>query len=143
MECDVAMSIEQRGRVRPHRSVAISVVVLILIVTGVELAYRKAYGTFAWWEDPARISWCGRQYFPTSAALLTRAAAEQQRGALPGDAPYPVVEVARVPPLVGRTVLASVTPEERRERLGVPCAMAIFVQTDSDAYRTYVISGGP
>jgi hypothetical protein len=106
-------------------------------------AYRTAYGTFAWWRQPARISWCGRVYLPSSGPNLIRSAVEQQRASLPGDAPYPVVTVTRLPPLVGRPVLASVTPEASRHRLHLPCAMTVYLETGPDAYRPYVLSGGP
>jgi hypothetical protein len=107
------------------------------------LAYRTAYGTFAWWGQPARISWCGRDYLPSKGPDLTRSAVEQQRASLIGDAPYPVVTVTRLPPLVGRPVLASVTPDAVRHRLHLPCATTIYLKTDPDAYRPYVLSGGP
>jgi hypothetical protein len=107
------------------------------------LAYRVTYGTFAFWGEPPRISWCGRDYLPGSGNVLTRAAVEQQRAALPGDQPYPVVQVAIVPPIIGHPVLASVTPQATRDRLGVPCAMVLYLQTGPDSYRPYVLSGGP
>ena len=54
-----------------------------------------------------------------------------------------MTEVAKIPPLVGRPVLASVTPEATRDRLRLPCAMVVYLETDADAYRPYVLSGGP
>jgi len=89
---------------------------LVLSGVGGALAYRKAYGTFAWWRDPARISWCGRVYLRSDGPLLTRTAVERQRASLPGDEPYPVTAVATIPPLFGHPVLAAVTPNGNWER---------------------------
>ena len=123
------------------------VAVLAVLATAAALiglgAYRLAYGTFAFWAEPARISWCGRDYLPGGDTLLARAEVEQQRGTLGGDQPYPLVQVARVPPVVGDPVLASVTPPERRDPLHLPCAMVLYLQTGPDSYRPYALSGGP
>jgi hypothetical protein len=119
------------------------VVALTVACASAAFAYRAAYGTFAWWRQPAHISWCGRHYLPSKGPTLTRSAVEQQRANLAGDAPFPVVTVTRLPPLVGRPGLASVTPEASRHRLRLPCATTVYLETDPDAYRPYVLSGGP
>jgi hypothetical protein len=123
--------------------VAVAGVATALICASAAFAYHSAYGTLAWWSEPQRISWCGRVYLPSEETVLTRSEVEQQQAHLPGDAPYPVTTVTRIPPLVGRPVLASVTPEAIRDQLGVPCAMVVYLETDPDAYRPYVLSGGP
>src|SRR5262245_19648248 len=104
-------------------------------------AYGAAYGTLAFWAEPQRISWCGRVYLPGRETVLTRAAVEHQRAALIGDQPYPLVRVATVPPVIGAPVLASVTPQATRDRLHLPCAMVVYLETGPDAYRPYVLSG--
>ena len=126
-----------------RRVAVVLTVTLVLCGVGGALAYRKAYGTFAWWRDPARISWCGRVYLRSDGPLLTRTAVERQRASLPGDEPYPVTAVATIPPLFGHPVLAAVTPQATREAMHLPCAMVIYLETGPDAYRPYVISGGP
>jgi len=125
-----------------RRTAAVVVAVLVLAGLTGELVYRGAYGTFAWWSDPARISYCGRDYLP-SAMTVTHARIEHERAALLKDPPYPVVTVAKVPPVIGRPLLASVTPEVRRAGSQLPCAMVVYLETGPDAYRPYVISGGP
>jgi hypothetical protein len=120
----------------------LGVVLVSALVVG-EIAYGVAYGTLAWWQEPARISWCGRTYLPSTGPLLTRADVEQQRASLPGAQPYPVVQVTKVPLLVGGPVLASVTPAATRERLRVPCAMVVYLETGPDTFRAYALSGGP
>jgi len=120
----------------------LSLVVVAACLFGLT-AYRVTYGTFAFWTEPPRIRWCGRDYLPSHGTVLTHAEVEQQRAALPGDQPYPMVQVAKLPPVVGAPVLASVTPPATRDRLHVPCAMIVYLQVGPDAYRPYVLSGGP
>jgi hypothetical protein len=130
-------------RVAARRGALILAALLILAGLGGAVAYGTSYGTLAWWSDPAKITWCGRVYLPSTGPTVSRATVEQQRASLPGDQPYPVTEVTRVPPLIGRAVLASVTPPATRERLGIPCAMVVYLDEGADSYRPYVLSGGP
>ena len=60
-----------------------------------------------------------------------------------GSGPYPVVTVGKVPPIVGQPLLAGVTPQAARHRLGLPCTMGIYLKTGADAYTAYGPSGGP
>lgn len=91
-----------------------------------------------------RGSLCGRTYLPASRGLsLVDVRARESRTALPGDRPYPVVAIGKVPPAVGAELLAAVTPEARRQRLGVPCTMTVYLRTSSDMYTAYGIIGGP
>jgi hypothetical protein len=135
------MPIVLRGRVGLVAFVV--ALVLGLGLLGGAAAYGTAYGSLAWWKDPARISWCGRVYLPSANQVLTLAMVEQLRGSLGGDPPFPLVQVERIPPLVGHPVLASVVPQATRDRLNVPCAMIVYLETGSDSYRPYVLSGGP
>lgn len=123
-----------------RRVATVVVVALALACATAAIAYRAAYGTFAWWRPATRISWCGRTYLPSNLPTLTRSGIEQRRESLLGDAPYPVITVTRLPPLVGRPVLASVNPRATGDE---PCAMAVYLETGPDAYRQYEISGGP
>jgi hypothetical protein len=125
------------------RRVAIAVVAaLVLTFAATSVASRVAYGTLAWWSDPHRISWCGRQYLPAAGPALTRTAVEQ-RGSLAGAATYSLVTVTKVPPVVGRPLVAPVTPTAILDRTQSPCATVVYLQTGDDAYRPYVLSGGP
>jgi hypothetical protein len=126
-----------------RRVAAVLIVALVSAAVCGALAYRAAYGTFAWWDDPARISWCGRVYLRSDGLLLTRADVENRRAALPGDQPYPVTTVAAIPPVIGRPLLAAVTPEARREGMRLPCAMVVYLETGTDSYQPYALSGGP
>lgn len=106
------------------------------------LEYRHAYGT--WWQEPERISYCGRTYLAGYSDLkLSDVQRFESRTALPGDKPYPLVSIGKTPPLVGQAMLAALTPESRQRQLGVPCTMGIYLQTGADSYTAYSISGGP
>ncbi len=122
--------------------VGLAAVLIAACVVGA-MAYRVAYGTFVFWADPPRISWCDRDYLLSPNTVLTQSAVEQQRVALGGDEPYSLVQVATVPPVVGQPAFAFVTPEATRDRLNVPCAMVLYLQTGPDSYRPYELSGGP
>jgi hypothetical protein len=125
-----------------RRVIAVIAVTAVLAGVGGALAYRNAYGTFAWWSDPARISWCGRVYLRGDGTIFTRSAIEQQRAALPTDEPYAVTTVATIQPF-GDPVLAAVVSEAARQSLNIPCAMVVYLETGPDEYRPYVLSGGP
>ncbi len=116
--------------------------VLVLVPAGATLAYREAYGS--WWQTPDRLGYCGRTYL-RGTADLTRAEVSRNTSAtaLPGDSPYPLVNVATVPPVVGQPLLAAVTPQAERQRLDLPCAMVVYLKTGSDAYTAFGLSGGP
>jgi hypothetical protein len=115
---------------RRRTLVAIAAVVLLALASSV-VAYRYAYGTFAWWTAPERISWCGRTYLPASGPPSTRSAAQDR-----------LVEVARVPPLVGSRLLAPVAPAAARPGSS-PCSTVVYLEVGTDSYATYVLSGGP
>ncbi len=122
-----------------HRLAGVAIVLSVVLAGGGLLAYRAAYGT--WWGTPDHLSYCGRTYLRGTAGL-THAEIVGLRTALPGDAPYPVVAVATVPPVVGHPLIAAVTPQAERQRLGVPCAMAFYLKTGTDCYTGYALSGG-
>jgi len=42
-----------------------------------------------------------------------------------------------------RDMYAAVTPAERREPVGLPCATAVYVEDGDGMYRTYQLIGGP
>ena len=118
------------------------VALIVIAALAGTLGYRKAYGT--WWGAPERIDYCGRTYLHGYTGL-NRATIEQRfaGASFPGDAPYPLVTVGKVPPVVGRPLLAAVVPEATRHRLGVPCTMGVYLQTGADEYTAYGLLGGP
>lgn len=123
-----------------RRLVSMVLVSCVSLAAGGAFAYRVAYGT--WWGTPNRVDYCGRVYY-RGTSDLTLAEVEGFEVALPGDAPYPVVKVAAVPPLVGQPLVAALPPQAEQKRLVLPCAMAVYLKTGTDAYTSYVLSGGP
>ena len=120
---------------------------LVLAVVGASgLAYRRAYGT--WWQTPNRISYCDRTYAASSVPVaLTRAEVESRAtNSRPAkDVDRTLRVVATVPPLpvVGKPVLAVVAPALDRETKGLPCTMALYLQTGTDSYLPFRLVGGP
>jgi LCP family protein required for cell wall assembly len=63
------------------RRVATGVVVAFALVCATAaVAYRAAYGTFAWWGPPERISWCGRTYLVNEDDLRAAFARQETEG---------------------------------------------------------------
>ena len=121
------------------RAVLALIGTLVVVAT---IAYRYAYGT--WWQAPERIPYCDRTYIAVAPHLsLGDIRQRESQTSLPGDQPYPVVTIGKAPPIVGAEMLAAVTPQARREQLGVPCTMGLYVQTGDDQYTAYGITGGP
>lgn len=116
------------------------IVLCVALVAGGAFAYHSAYAT--WWGTPARLHYCGRD-FVRGTPDLTLAEIVGIGAALPGDAPHPVVTVATVPPVVGQPLVAALPPQAEQRRLGLPCTMAVYLKTGTDAYSGYVLSGGP
>ncbi len=106
------------------------------------VTYRSAYGT--WWQRPQRIPYCGRT-FVKGASGLTMAQTRQfeSQAVFPGDKPYPLVSIGNAPPLFGATLLAALTPDYQRAKLGVPCTMGLYLENADDSYTAYGLSGGP
>ena len=106
------------------------------------LGYRAFYGS--WWQTPTRISYCGRTYIAAKAGLtLADVRTLESHTALPGDRPYPLVSIGSAPPVVGGQMLAALTPEAQRRKLGVACTMGLYLKTGDDRYTAYGIIGGP
>lgn len=123
-----------------RRLASIGVVSCVILAAGGTVAHRAAYGT--WLGTPNHIGYCGRTYLQGDAGL-SRAEIVGLGAALPGDPPYPVVTVATVPPVVGQPLIAAVSPQVERQRLGAPCTMVVYLKTGTDAYTGYALSGGP
>jgi hypothetical protein len=106
------------------------------------LATDVSYGTPLWWSNPSRLHWCGRSYAETSTHLQR---SDIPEGQLPGDKPYVVSAIGTIPPVVGRQILAAVTPKTSRDRFSppLPCTMALYLQSPGHGYVVYGIEGGP
>ncbi|HEX2856887.1 MAG TPA: hypothetical protein VHO26_05345 [Propionibacteriaceae bacterium] len=125
-----------------RRTALVVTCLLGVLVVGSSLAYRAAYGS--WWRTPTRIPYCGRTYLAGASGLtLADVRTRELRTALPGDRPYPLVGIGSAPPVVGGRLLAAVTPQAERAKLGVPCAMSVYLRAGQDSYTAYGLSGGP
>ena len=94
------------------------------------LYYRSTYGTFAWWQIPPRIGYCGRDYLRGT----TVAALPGQYGKL--------VQVTTIEP-AGRAVYAMQPTQSAVTSVpNLPCAMSLVVK-QGNSYVQYALSGGP
>jgi hypothetical protein len=114
----------------------------VLLGVAVTASTQVAYGTVDWWGTPSRIHWCGRNYDASGRSV--------SRGEIPtaqlGDAaPTPLTTIGRLPPVVGRRLLASVTPVQQRGAVhpALPCSMGIYLEQGDDRFAEYSLSGGP
>jgi hypothetical protein len=114
---------------------------LALFAVAPTLIYnRVAYGTFAAWEAPTRVDYCGRRYYPgaerrpQSLAEVTAFLAANHLSGL--------TQVATAP--WGKPVIANVmTPEMKAKYMTQVCTMELWVKTGNDTYVPYALSGGP
>jgi hypothetical protein len=140
---DMTRARDPSNRRHNARTVATGVLVFVVVVViAASLASWATYRTPMWWSAPERLRWCGRDY---ARAPVHVDRSHIPEGSLPGDAPYPVHRVGSLPPVVGRPVIASVTPSARRHAISppLPCAMVIYLRTSGSKYTPYVIQGGP
>jgi hypothetical protein len=105
----------------------------VLAALGWLLYYRSTYGTFAWWQIPPRIGYCGRDYIR---GATVKALPKQ------GDK---LVQVMTIEP-ANRAVYAIVPIQPAHGGAaavaGLPCAMGLVVK-QGDSYAQYALSGGP
>ena len=102
----------------------------VLAVLGWLLYYRSTYGTFAWWQIPPRIGYCGRDYLRgTTVASLPSSDGE-------------LVQVTTIEP-AGRAVYAPRTARDTVPMVpALPCAMGLVIK-QGNSYVQYGLSGGP
>ena len=86
------------------------------------------FGTFDVAGAPPRVDYCGRRYYP----------ARHEVAAVPAG----LTEIDTAPS--GMPVLAHLlTPQEQAQHHTDVCTMVLWVQTGSDEYVGYSLSGGP
>jgi hypothetical protein len=129
-------------RVKKAHATVLVAVFGLLGASAISGSTRATYGTMVWWEAPARIHWCDRDY-------LQHGTHVSREGIQPGESidgtAYPVTTVGRLPPGIGRSLLASVTPPQQRDTAQppLPCTMALYLWDGPDDYLVYSLSGGP
>lgn len=119
------------------------ILVIAVLAAAATVDSYVAYGTPDWWGNPGHLHWCGRDYSRSTGRSVSRA--EIPEASLIGDKGYPVVTIGHLPQLIGRPIVASVTPAARRREATppIPCAMAVYLESTNGRYVPYVIQGGP
>jgi len=114
------------------------VIVISLPVVATAIHNRMMFGTFSTSGPPPRVSWCGRTYDRgTSKESLASVDAFLAMNNLHG-----LIRIGSTPS--GLLIVANVmTPAERATLHTNVCTMSLFVQTGSDQYLPYGLSGGP
>jgi hypothetical protein len=120
--------------------VSATAAIALVAVAPTLLHNRVVYGTFATWEAPPRVDYCGRRYYPAqepkpqTLAEVTAFLAENKLHGL--------TQIATAPS--GLPVLANVMSPEMKARYSTEvCTMEVWVKTGDDAYVPYDLSGGP
>ncbi|HEX6876238.1 MAG TPA: hypothetical protein VF165_11320 [Nocardioidaceae bacterium] len=126
---------------KAHATVLVAALGLIG-ATAISGSTRATYGTTVWWEAPRRIQWCDRAYIQQGTHISRD---RIQPGEATDGTPIPLTTVGRVPPRIGRPLLASVTPPQQRDfaQPPLPCAMGLYLWDGPDDYLVYSLSGGP
>jgi hypothetical protein len=111
------------------------IALLVVGAVGGLVAYRAAYGNWAWQGDPERLGWCDRVYNRDAAPM------EERRTTSNG----PLYPVFRAPPIVGSVVYSEFTKERASKRHAADevCGLVLFRRAEGDTYITYSLSGGP
>jgi hypothetical protein len=121
----------------------VGIALLAVVVVTPAIERRLAFGTFSTNGPPPRIDYCGRRYYPDSnfpnsvsqsgSAVAAELSANGQTG---------LTRVGTTPS--GMPILANImTPAQRASFHTSVCTMVIWVQTGSDRYLGYGLSGGP
>lgn len=102
----------------------------LLVVGAITVAWRASYHGWPW-QQPERVSWCGREYDAAPKPAAAKVA--------------PIHPVGRYPPVVGRRLFSDDDDAtlERRRRSGSACAIVVYLSVGNDRYRPYELSGGP
>ena len=105
---------------------------LVLLATGAWLVYyRVTFGTFAWWQVPPRISYCGRDF---------------DRGTTVPSAPpqgFALTQVMTVEPAGWRVYAENPAAKTSVPIAGLPCTMVLVLEQDDHRFVQYGLVGGP
>jgi hypothetical protein len=106
----------------------------ILYPTAAALLSRKDYGTFAFWNVPNRIDYCGRRYYDGGPQHGSPARFESQDSAR--DAHWTFLSWT----FSGRSIYADASPAKFPNSV---CTMALYIPIAGNKWETYSLSGGP
>ncbi len=120
--------------------VSAAVTVAIFAVAPNAFHNRLVFGTFATAGTPPRVDYCGRRYYPDDkprTESFTEVTVFLAHNGLRG-----VTRVDTAPS--GMAVVANVMAPDVRARYGTNvCTMEVWVQTGTNSYVPYGLSGGP
>lgn len=116
--------------------------ILVAIVLAGWIGYSRAvFGIWSPFQQPNRIDYCDRRYFPGS-LHVTRAQIDATGNGL---GVFPIEQVAVSP--AGAPIVAKPLPDSLRHQAAsgpvLPCAMVVYLKDGPDDYLAYGISGGP
>ncbi|TMC54796.1 MAG: hypothetical protein E6J20_02360 [Chloroflexi bacterium] len=117
-----------------------AVTVAIFAVAPTTFRNLLVFGTFDTAGAPPRVEYCGRTYYPADqpqTETLAQVDAFLDRGGQRG-----LTQVDTAPS--GRPIVTNVMPAQIRARYHTNvCTMVVWVETGSNAYVGYSLSGGP
>jgi hypothetical protein len=126
---------------RPTRRQRLLVIALLAFIglgvlypTAAALLSRKDYGTFAFWNVPNRIDYCGRRYYDGGLQQGIPALFESRDSA--GVARWTFLSWT----FSGRSIYANVSPARPPSSV---CTMALYIPIGGGKWETYSLSGGP
>jgi hypothetical protein len=109
-----------------------AVLVPVLLIAGA-VYNRATFGTFAFWQVPGRIDFCGRQYLRGSTVAEIPA---DDWSLVPATTVYPMWwHVYEKQPRQGGVADPDVP--------GLPCTMGLVLRLHDGDYVQYALSGGP
>jgi hypothetical protein len=113
------------------RSVSV-LVGLVLLAPGAWLVYyRFTFHTFAWWQIPPRISYCGRDYDQG-----TTVASEPSRG-------FTLTQVMTIEPAGWPVYTLKPAAQTYAQVPGLPCTMGLVLKQSDHRFIKYGLDGGP
>jgi hypothetical protein len=103
--------------------------------------YRATMHNWPWDGDPARLSICGRDYYPDP-AMRDVTAAQMRADGYDLNHLYPVF---RAPALIGPQVYSDTSPPRRAapRQPGEPCSGSLIIEDSPGHYLPYELSGSP
>jgi hypothetical protein len=113
------------------RTLSALIGLVVLTAGGWLVYYRATFGTFAWWQVPPRLSYCGRDF---------------DRGAtVPSSPPrgFTLAQVMTIEPAGWRVYAQNPTANTSTAAPGLPCTIVLVLKQGDHKFVQYGISGGP
>lgn len=115
---------QRDGRIRLRRFCVTLLLVVVILCATFDAYFRLQYGTFAWWNAPPRIPYCGLSYVRAPQGTVSR------------SSPGKLDQVTSVPPLF-RAVYASPVADHDGIGSSQSCSVILYFQTGSGTLIEY------